>query len=102
MDRQSTSELADLLGSQLRQLRIEADLTQAQLATRADLGLSTVRGLERGSGTLLSLIRSLRALGRTDWLELLAPEPSVSPIEQLREARGRTARQRVRPQTGSN
>jgi transcriptional regulator with XRE-family HTH domain len=96
MSRQSSADLTAALGHQLRRLRIEADLTQVQLANRADVGVSTVYGLEQGSGTLISLVRVLRALDRTDWLGELAPEPAVSPIQQLREARGHAPRKRVR------
>src|SRR6478736_5839214 len=46
------------------------NLTQAQLAERADVGVNTLRRLERGDGgiTLENLLRILRVLGVLDGL----------------------------------
>src|SRR5512135_2272157 len=51
------------LGSSLREQRICARWTQAELATHAGLTAKTVGLLERGSGTLDSWHAALRALG---------------------------------------
>jgi transcriptional regulator with XRE-family HTH domain len=95
-----TVDLEADLGRQLRDLRHRADLTQDDLARRANVGVSTVRRLEAGQGgTLDSLIAVVRALDREDWLATLAPAPVVSPMEALRARRAAEAkrRQRVRP-----
>jgi len=56
-----------------------------------------VRNLEVGRGsTLRTLVRVVRALGRTDWLEALAPPVTVSPLALLSSKRPATRpRQRV-------
>jgi transcriptional regulator with XRE-family HTH domain len=86
--RRTVSEWQRELGAQLRELRIRAQLTQEDLAHRAALGLSSVKHLEAGRGAnLTSLVKAVRALGREDWLESLAPASAttVSPMRLLRE-----------------
>ena len=78
------------LGHQVRNARVASGLDQAQLASLANVSLATLSNLERGKGSSLkTVIAVVRALGRTDWLENLAPEVTVSPMQMLR------AKQRV-------
>ena len=61
-----TSELEAEFGQQLRLLRLRQNIDQRQLAGQAGVALNVVKRLEAGRGaTLKSLIRVLRALGRT-------------------------------------
>lgn len=95
----TSAELEQLLGSRLRELRLLKDLDQNSLAERADISLNAVKHLESGKGARVnSLIKVLRALERTDWLDTLAPTVSISPMEMLKSAsRGpRRARRRAR------
>jgi transcriptional regulator with XRE-family HTH domain len=93
---QTVSEWETLVGDQIRRVRIAKDLDQAGLAELADISTGAVSNLERGKGSSLrTLIAVLRALGRTDWLESLAPAVSVSPMQLLR-AKQRASRPRVR------
>jgi transcriptional regulator with XRE-family HTH domain len=99
-------ELEQRLGEQLRALRIRAELDQVQLAALAGVGLSAVKSLESGKGsTLKTLVRVVRALGCTSWLDALAPQVSVSPLQLMRAtAAAEHPRQRVsrsrRPPSG--
>lgn len=93
------SEVA--LGDQVRRVRIARNLDQARLAELADVSVGAVSNLERGKGSSLrTLIAVLRALGRTDWIETLAPAVAVSPMHLLRskqsspQARVRVSRKR--------
>ena len=90
-------ELEQRLGEQLRALRIRAELDQVQLAALAGVGLSAVKSLENGKGsTLKTLVRVVRALGCTSWLDALAPQVSVSPLQLMRaSAAAEQPRQRV-------
>ena len=74
------------LGAQIRRLRHRQGLDQAELARRANVDRTTVSRIERGAGgNIGSLVDIARALGRTEWLDTLAPaEPSVSPLALLR------------------
>lgn len=92
---QSTDEavLADL-GQRLERQRIEAGLTQAQLAQEAGIAKRTLERIESGAGCeLITLVRILRVLKLTDGLNTLIPELPASPIALLK-LKGRQ-RQRV-------
>lgn len=88
------SAILQSLGERLARHRIEASLTQAELAERAGIGKRTLERVEAGQGAeLVTLIKLLRALDIIDGLERLVPELPPSPIAQL-ELRGKQ-RQRV-------
>ncbi|HTI71843.1 MAG TPA: helix-turn-helix transcriptional regulator [Candidatus Limnocylindria bacterium] len=74
------------LGARLARVRLDRNLNQAQLAEQAGVSKRTVERLEAGTvGTQLSgFIRVCRVLGLIERFGLLAPEPEVSPMEQLR------------------
>jgi transcriptional regulator with XRE-family HTH domain len=94
----SPQELQTLLGKQLQQLRISRNLEQRTAADKAGISEKTLRNLEAGRGsTVESLVRVLKALDSLDGLELIAPQPSVSPLALLRRAE---PRRRVRRSTG--
>jgi transcriptional regulator with XRE-family HTH domain len=93
-----------LLGEQVRNARIARELDQKHLSQLANVSVGAISNLERGAGSSLStLVAVIRALDRTDWLESLAPSPSISPLQALR-AKERSPRRRVRvrrPKTAS-
>lgn len=86
------------VGRQIRAARVARGLDQAHLAALANVSPATLSNLERGRGsTLKTVVAVARALGRTDWLEKLAPEVTVSPMQMLRaKQRGSNAPVRVR------
>ncbi len=78
-------EMEATLGQQLRDLRLRRNIDQRQLAEQAGVALNAVKNLENGRGaTLKSLVKVLRALGRADWLETLAPTVAISPMRMLK------------------
>ncbi|NTU60295.1 MAG: helix-turn-helix domain-containing protein, partial [Deltaproteobacteria bacterium] len=84
----------------LRELRLRQNLDQRRLAEQAGAALNAVKNLEAGKGaTVLSLAKVLRALGRSEWLDALAPAVSVSPLQMLkpRPVRRRASRSRGAP-----
>jgi transcriptional regulator with XRE-family HTH domain len=87
-----TDELEQRLGERLRALRIQRDLTQAELAEAANVSLGALKRLERGMGsTTTTLVSVLRALDQERWLDALGPPPSrFNPLDVL-EARNRRA-----------
>lgn len=84
------------LGAHVRNARIASNLDQQRLSELANVSVGAVSNLERGKGSSLkTLVAVVRALGRTDWLESLAPPVTVSPLQMLR-AKQRSPRTRVR------
>ena len=74
------------LGERIRDLRIRSGLTQLELSAKANLGVRAIHNLENGLGTTLdTLIRVMRALGVEGELKAIAPMPSVSPMQVLRQ-----------------
>jgi transcriptional regulator with XRE-family HTH domain len=76
------------LGGRLARIRLDRNLTQAQLAEQAGVSKRTVERLETGTvGTQLSgFIRVCRVLDVIERFDLLVPEPVPSPLEQLKMA----------------
>jgi transcriptional regulator with XRE-family HTH domain len=95
----SDEALQRVLGSRIRGLRLIRNESQEGLARRAGIGKATLQRLEEGrSGTIVTLLRLLRALG-LDNLDALLPAVEESP---LAEARGeRQARVRARGRQAS-
>ena len=92
---QTVDELQAELGAALRRERISQRLEQADVAKRAGVGRAGVSRIENGhGGTIATLLAVVRALGREDWLNTLAPNVTVSPMDLIR--RTRKTPQRVR------
>ena len=95
-----TSELTDLavlheIGDRLERRRIDAGLTQAQLAEEAGVSKRTVERIEAGHSTdFVMMVRVLRVLQLLEALEQSVPDLPQSPLLLLK-GRGR-ARKRVR------
>ena len=85
-------EILKELGGRLRSYRLQMNVTQAELATRAGVSRTTIRDAELGRDSQLStLVKLLRALGRLGDLDAFLPAPSVSPI-QLMKRQGKPRR----------
>jgi transcriptional regulator with XRE-family HTH domain len=93
------SELTDMavlgeFGSRLERRRIDAGLTQAELAEEAGISKRTVERIEAGQSTdFVLLLRALRVLKLFEALDQLVPDSPQSPL-MLLKSRGRT-RKRV-------
>ena len=90
----SIPELQGSLGHQLQALRISKNLDQRTTAEKAGISEKALRNLEAGRGsTVESLLRVLKALDSLEGLGMLAPKPSVNPLDLLRSTK---VRRRVR------
>lgn len=104
-----TTELTDAavlheIGDRMERRRIDAGLTQAQLAEEAGISKRTVERMEAGHSTdFVMLLRVLRVLKLLEELDQLVPDLPQSPLVLLK-SRGRT-RKRVghsrQPRVGS-
>jgi transcriptional regulator with XRE-family HTH domain len=78
------------LGERLKQLRLSKRLDQITLAGRAGISEKALRNLESGAGsTLKTLLSVVRALGREDWLQTIAPVATINPLQLTRQAKPR-------------
>ncbi len=96
--RRTVDEWERRIGEQVRDLRLRQPVSQAELARLVGVSPRTIQNLEAGNGSSLStLVGVCRALGRTDWLETLAPPATISPMQVRRErvAADRARRQRA-------
>jgi transcriptional regulator with XRE-family HTH domain len=97
----TTGEWEGRLGERVRALRLAENLDQATVAARAGIALRTVKNLENGRGSSIStLVAVVRALGREDWIDLLAPEVAVSPLRMLAKDRHDDVPKRASPRRG--
>ncbi len=90
------------LGDKLKALRLSRNLDQKTLAERAGVSVRALRSLEAGQGsTIKTLVCVLRALGRQEWLNAIAPVATINPLALTREAqpRQRASRPRRLPST---
>jgi transcriptional regulator with XRE-family HTH domain len=94
----TTEEWEKIVGEQIRAARISNNLAQAALSDLANVSIGALSNLERGRGSsLTTVVAVVRALGRTDWLESLAPRVTISPLQMLRsKQKTPAARSRVR------
>lgn len=84
------AELETLLGGHLKKLRLSRNINQETLAVRAGISRRALQNLEAGQGSnITTLLSVVRALGREDWLPLLAPTATINPLTMVRARRER-------------
>jgi transcriptional regulator with XRE-family HTH domain len=70
------------LGEQIKAIRLRKNMSQEELAARAGVSLPTVSHLESGKGSSLStFVKALQVLKEEAWLEQLAPQVAISPLQ---------------------
>jgi len=70
----------------LKQIRLNKNISQAELANLSGLNRVTISRMEAGrSATLLTIIQVLRALDKLVILNAFNTEPEVSPIQLLKQ-----------------
>lgn len=88
------------LGARLRGLRLERNMSQADLAAEAGIGRVTLQRLEEGqSASMTTFVRVARALGLLDGIDRWIPERGPSPIEEV-QRRGKQRKRAGSPREG--
>jgi len=91
--------LLQYVGQQMRQMRINARLSQQQLAERAGVSRSTITQVENGKGMKMeSLVAMLRALNKLEILNNFETQALVSPL-LIAKQEGKTPK-RIRSRHG--
>jgi transcriptional regulator with XRE-family HTH domain len=95
---ETIEDLESQLGKGVRSHRLRQGLTQAELAERANVALGALKALEQGrNSTTATLVKVLRALDQTDWLNRLSPPaPAFSPLDLPKKRNARAYGSRVR------
>jgi transcriptional regulator with XRE-family HTH domain len=89
----TVKQIEELIGEKVAAYRLNLNMPQAELASKAGLSLSVLQRLERGLPTRLStLIQVMKALNLEDWFDTLAPYATINPLLAVDE----TPRQRAR------
>jgi transcriptional regulator with XRE-family HTH domain len=89
------------LGERLAALRLARNLTQLELGQRAGVARSAIQQLEHGAPvTTATLVRVLRQLDLLEALDRLIPEPTPSPLAEVK-LRGRRRRRAAHPRGGA-
>jgi transcriptional regulator with XRE-family HTH domain len=89
-------EIVTRLCARLRAERLALEMTQADVASRAGVGVNTVSNLEAGRNVgFENLVRVAMVLGRTKELEGLFM-PRLDSLDDIRRYEGAAARRRVR------
>ena len=84
----SPSAIAEMLGDRLKLARLNADLTQKEIAERAGLSRKVVLNAEKGKAQLETFVAIMIALNLEEQLDLFLPPPIISPI-QLAKLQGK-------------
>ncbi|MDR0781701.1 MAG: helix-turn-helix domain-containing protein [Pseudomonadales bacterium] len=87
----SPAALCAQLGERIKRARLNQNLAQKDIAEQAGLSVKAVQSVESGTATLLSTVAVLQALDLADHLQLLLPEPALSP-RQLVKLKGKERR----------
>lgn len=75
-------EIAKTIGLKIKQLRLDMNVTQAELRDLSGVSLRRIGDIENGGNhSILILIQLLRALNALDFLESFFTTSSISPIE---------------------
>ena len=80
--------IAEQLGERLKQARLNADLTQAEVAARTGLNRRTILNAEKGNVQLKNLVAILVSLGMIEQINMFIPMQEISPV-QLAKLKGK-------------
>ena len=70
----------------LKQMRLNRNLSQNELAKRSGINRVTISRMEAGrSATLITLVQILRALDKLEVLNGFIEEPEISPMQLLKQ-----------------
>ncbi|MFN9525556.1 MAG: helix-turn-helix domain-containing protein [Pseudomonadaceae bacterium] len=89
-------EVVKLLCTRLRQERLSQQMTQAEVAARAGIGVGTLSNLEAGRSVAFdSVVRVAMVLGRLNELERLFM-PQLESLDDIRRYEQGAQRQRIK------
>lgn len=81
----SSELIIEALCKRINEIRLSRNISQEDLAKEAGVSRSTLTRLADGKPISLdSFVRVMQALGLTDHLSALLPDPSIRPVDRVR------------------
>lgn len=96
-EKMSPNAIAEQLGERLKQARLNANLTQAEVASRTGLNRRTILNAEKGNVQLKNMVAILLTLGMADQINMFLPIQEISPL-QLAKLKGKKRQRASRTQ----
>jgi len=82
------TQIEAMLCARLEAIRLNRNITQADLAQEAGVSPRTIRRMAKGQGVSLeTFIRVMKALGLEQRFDTLLPPQQISPIDRVKESR---------------
>jgi transcriptional regulator with XRE-family HTH domain len=81
MPHRTIEQIEALIGEKLRTYRLDQNLTQDIVASKAGISRGSLVRLENGqNSSLTTFIAAVKALQLEDWFESLAPISAINPL----------------------
>jgi len=97
----SDSNIAINIGSFVKNLRLNKNITQKQLSDLTKVSLNSIKSLEKGKGKLIVLVTILRELQALEYLHIFLEQPNISPL-QLAKSQGKTRKRAFKRSKNKN
>lgn len=89
-------ELIETLGENIKTLRLQKNCDRQSLCAQAGISETALINLEGGKGaTLNTFIRVIKTLNKTDWLNSIAPTPSINPLHFIKNKQRQRASKKI-------
>lgn len=101
MAHRTVDQIEALIGEKLRTYRLDKNLPQQAVASKAGISRGVLQRMESGQGTSLgAFIGVVKALQLEDWFDTLAPIPAINPLLMVDDQPRQRAR-RKKPADGA-
>lgn len=81
IENMSPRAMAEELGRRLKRARLNVNLTQAELASRAGLNRKIILNAEKGKAQLKNFVAILASLDMAEQLNMFLPVQEISPLQ---------------------
>jgi transcriptional regulator with XRE-family HTH domain len=95
MSHRSIEQIEAVIGEKIRAYRLDRNLPQEVVASKAGISRGSLQRMEAGQGsTLRAFVGVLKALQLEEWFETLAPIPAINPLLMVEDQPRRRARRK--------
>jgi transcriptional regulator with XRE-family HTH domain len=95
MSHRTIEQVESLIGEKIRTYRLDRNIPQDILASKAGISRGALLRLEAGQGSSLrAFVGVLKALQLEDWFDTLAPIPAINPLLMVEDRPRQRARRK--------